>query len=65
MRVTILTADGEHVDRTGVWHVTEYDGQIEAFDDSGKEVFGGGRIKEVNEEGEAQRISTTATNTLL
>ena len=50
MRVTILTADGEHVDRTGVWHVTEYDGQIEAFDDSGKEVFEGGRIIEVNEE---------------
>ena len=50
MRVTILTADGERVDRTGVWHVTESDGQIKAFDDSGKEVFEGGRIEEVNEE---------------
>ena len=50
MRVTILTADGDRVNRTGVWHVTEYDGQIEVFDDSGKEAFEGGRIEEVNEE---------------
>ena len=50
MRVTILKEDGERVSRTGIWHVTEYDGKIKAFDDSGKEVFEGATIEEVNEE---------------